>query len=228
MHPPVATWSLTVQKSQPADIVVPFDLHVTNVALAKPSLTNLDLTTVLLSHEDLSSPDAEITMLREVTICWLSPCEVRHEFLFISSCLLIVRGLGIRALISSSARERRYVFKPQTSKPIVRRGLRAAIHFHASVFSAVDLTGYYFQPQRSILEPSASTNYSSRGKQRKRPRLSDPEDSDVKAVARTELKDKSHGRVRIHFSSLRELLRACLIRSLNIHRVASGLPEQRT
>ncbi|KZT33559.1 hypothetical protein SISSUDRAFT_1036960 [Sistotremastrum suecicum HHB10207 ss-3] len=59
MHPPVATWSVTVTREEPADFIVPYDLHVTNASLNKKLLRDLDVSTLQLYHEDLSSDQSQ-------------------------------------------------------------------------------------------------------------------------------------------------------------------------
>ncbi|KZS90591.1 hypothetical protein SISNIDRAFT_468370 [Sistotremastrum niveocremeum HHB9708] len=69
-HTPIASWSFTAKAGQPEDLVIEFSLHVTNACISTKFLTELDHTTLILRHEDLS--EAEPTF-REATLCWLSP-----------------------------------------------------------------------------------------------------------------------------------------------------------
>ncbi|KZT31870.1 hypothetical protein SISSUDRAFT_1067391 [Sistotremastrum suecicum HHB10207 ss-3] len=112
MQPPVATWSLTLEKGQPADFIVPFDLHVTNACLSNSSIKSLDVTSVLMSHEDLSSDNAD-TGFREVTICWLSPCDRNWST---SLNLVLSKGEKIRFQTTNNGIDLAgYYFQPQRS-----------------------------------------------------------------------------------------------------------------
>ncbi|KZT33812.1 hypothetical protein SISSUDRAFT_1065843 [Sistotremastrum suecicum HHB10207 ss-3] len=73
-HPftPIASWSFTATASQQEEILVDFNLHVTNACISTKSLTELNHTTLRLHHKDLSEPNPTF---KEATLCWLSPTE---------------------------------------------------------------------------------------------------------------------------------------------------------
>lgn len=73
-HPPITFWSLTVKAGKPEDVIVNFDLRVTNACISARYLTELNYTNLRLYHEDLAE-DPPTT--KEATICWLNPSEVR-------------------------------------------------------------------------------------------------------------------------------------------------------